>query len=200
MRASTEKKRTRIIEVATELFIEQGYKDTSLDQIVSICGGSKQTLYRYFSNKEGLFVEVLAHNTKISLESVFQLADKQNEPLRETLEDFAKKYLRGICSNPILSLYRIVSADFNKHDSVPNQFWQTGPQRIHQYLIEFLKTEAISQQLNIDDADLACGQLLALIKMDYQNMALMGFDFLSDEELDSHTHKAVAAFLKLYQR
>ncbi|MHA2825436.1 TetR/AcrR family transcriptional regulator [Vibrio harveyi] len=200
MRASTEKKRTRIIEVATELFIEQGYKDTSLDQIVSICGGSKQTLYRYFSNKEGLFVEVLAHNTKISLESVFQLADKQNEPLRETLEDFAKKYLRGICSNPILSLYRIVSADFNKHDSVPNQFWQTGPQRIHQYLIEFLKTDTISQQLNIDDADLACGQLLALIKMDYHNMALMGFDFLSDEELDSHTQKAVTAFLKLYQR
>ncbi len=155
------------------MFIEQGYKDTSLDQIVSICGGSKQTLYRYFSNKEGLFVEVLAHNTKISLESVFQLANKQNEPLRETLEDFAKKYLRGICSNPILSLYRIVSADFNKHDSVPNQFWQTGPQRIHQYLIEFLKTDTISQQLNIDDADLACGQLLALIKMDYQNMALM---------------------------
>ena len=173
MRASTEKKRTRIIEVATELFIEQGYKDTSLDQIVSICGGSKQTLYRYFSNKEGLFVEVLAHNTKISLESVFQLADKQNEPLIETLEDFAKKYLRGICSNPILSLYRIVSADFNKHDSVPNQFWQTGPQRIHQYLIEFLKTDTISQQLHINDADLACGQLLALIKMDYQNMALM---------------------------
>ena len=200
MRASTEKKRTRIIEVATELFIEQGYKDTSLDQIVAICGGSKQTLYRYFSNKEGLFVEVLAHNTKVSLESVFQLADKQNEPLRETLEDFAKKYLRGICSNPILSLYRIISADFNKHDSVPNQFWQTGPQRIHQYLIEFLKTDTISQQLNIDDADLACGQLLALIKMDYQKMALMGFDFLSDEELDSHTHKAVAAFLKLYQR
>ena len=153
MRASTEKKRTRIIEVATELFIEQGYKDTSLDQIVAICGGSKQTLYRYFSNKEGLFVEVLAHNTKISLESVFQLADKQNEPLRETLEDFAKKYLRGICSNPILSLYRIISADFNKHDSVPNQFWQTGPQRIRQYLIEFLKTDTISQQLHIDDAE-----------------------------------------------
>ncbi|EGQ7650012.1 TetR/AcrR family transcriptional regulator [Vibrio alginolyticus] len=200
MRASTIKKRTRIIEVATELFIEQGYKETSVDQIVAICGGSKQTLYRYFSNKEGLFSEVLAHNTKINLESVFQLVDKQNEPLRETLEDFAQKYLRGICSNPILSLYRVVSADFNKHDSVPNQFWRTGPQRIHQYLIEFLKTDNISQQLNIDDADLACGQLLALIKMDYQNMALMGFDFLSDEELVSHTQKAVAAFLKIYQR
>nr|WP_308384832.1 TetR/AcrR family transcriptional regulator [Vibrio parahaemolyticus] len=194
------KKRIRIIEVATDLFIEQGYKDTSLDQIVAICGGSKQTLYRYFSNKEGLFVEVLAYNTKTSLESVFQLADKQEEPLQKTLHDFAKKYLKGICSNPILSLYRIVSADFNKHDSVPNQFWQTGPQRIHQYLIDFFKCETISAQLNIKDADLACEQLLALIKLDYHNMALMGFDFPTDEELDLHTQKAVAAFLALYQR
>ncbi|MGR5134106.1 TetR/AcrR family transcriptional regulator [Vibrio alfacsensis] len=200
MRASTEKKRTRIIEVATELFIEQGYKDTSLDQIVAICGGSKQTLYRYFSNKEGLFFEVLAHNTKTNIESVFQLSDKQNKPLQETLEEFAKKYLCGICSNPMLSLYRIISADFNKHDSIPNQFWQTGPARIHQYLIEFLKSEAVSQQLNIDDPDLACGQLLALIKLDYQNKALMGFEFLSDEELNTHTKKAVMAFLRLYQR
>lgn len=200
MRISTEKKRTRIIKVATDLFIKQGYKDTSLDQIVAICGGSKQTLYRYFSNKEGLFVEVLAYNTKTSLESVFQLADKQSEPLQETLNDFAKKYLKGVCSNPMLSLYRIVSADFNKHDSVPNQFWQTGPYRIHQYLIDFLKSETVSSQLDVENADLACEQLLALIKLDYQNMALIGFDFPTDEELDAHTKKAVTAFLNLYQR
>nr|WP_240775447.1 TetR/AcrR family transcriptional regulator [Photobacterium damselae] len=53
MRASTVEKKKKIIEVATELFIEHGYKDTSLDQIVAVCGGSKQTLYRYFGNKEG---------------------------------------------------------------------------------------------------------------------------------------------------
>jgi AcrR family transcriptional regulator len=200
MRVSVEKKRTRIIEVATTLFIEQGYKNTSLDQIVSICGGSKQTLYRYFSNKEGMFVEVLTHNTKNSLESVFQLADKHKEPLEETLVDFAKKYLTGICSNPVLSLYRIISADFNKHDTVPNQFWQKGPQRIHQYLVEFLKTEQAVQQLSIDNHDLACRQLLALIKLDYQNMALIGFDFLSNEELDIHAKQAVKSFLMIYQR
>ncbi|MDF5286025.1 TetR/AcrR family transcriptional regulator C-terminal domain-containing protein, partial [Vibrio parahaemolyticus] len=81
-----------------------------------------------------------------------------------------------------------------------NQFWQTGPQRIHQYLIDFFKYETINLQLDIKDADLACEQLLALIKLDYHNMALMGVDFPTDEELDSHTQKAVAAFLALYQR
>nr|WP_256376160.1 TetR/AcrR family transcriptional regulator C-terminal domain-containing protein [Vibrio sp. ArtGut-C1] len=116
------------------------------------------------------------------------------------MNDFAKKYLKGVCSNPMLSIYRIVSADFNKHDSVPNQFWQTGPHRIHQYLIDFLKSETVSSQLDVENADLACEQLLALIKLDYQNMALIGFDFPTDEELDAHTKKAVTAFLNLYQR
>ncbi|MEI8597409.1 TetR family transcriptional regulator [Vibrio sp. M60_M31a] len=46
MRASTQQKRIRIIEVATELFITQGYKETSLDQIVTICGGSKRQTLR----------------------------------------------------------------------------------------------------------------------------------------------------------
>lgn len=200
MRASTQQKRIRIIEVATELFITQGYKETSLDQIVAICGGSKQTLYRYFSNKEGLFTEVLAHNTQTSLESAFQLSAQQNESLQQTLEDFANKYLRGICSNPVLSLYRIISADFYQHDSIPKQFWQTSPMRIHQHLIEFLKTDVVSQQLDIDDPDLACGQLLALIKLDYQTKALLGFELPSDAELNTHARKAVTAFLSLYQK
>ncbi|EGU36461.1 transcriptional regulator [Vibrio ichthyoenteri ATCC 700023] len=200
MRASTEKKRTRIIEVATALFIEQGYKDTSLDQIVAVCGGSKQTLYRYFSNKEGLFVAVLGYNTKTSLESVFRLSESHQQSLQSTLEQFALQYLAGICSNPMLGLYRIIASDFNKHDSVAWQFWQTGPLRIHQYMIDFLQTADVSAQLDIDDATLACSQLLALVKADFQNMALLGIELPDQTQRIVHTQKAVAAFLSLYQK
>lgn len=199
MRSSTQKKRTRIIEVATELFIQHGYKATSLDQIVAECGGSKQTLYRYFANKEGLFSEVLSHNTKSSLEPVFQLAEKQNDDLQETLEDFAKQYLRKLCSNPVLALYRIITGEFSNHDTLPNQFWQSGPMQSHKDLVEYLETETVSQQLCIGDVQLACAQLLALIKLDYQNRALMGLEFMTDQELDSHAHKAITAFLSLYK-
>lgn len=200
MRASTLQKRTRIIEVATELFIEQGYKDTSLDQIVSICGGSKQTLYRYFSNKEGLFMEVLEHNTKNSLESVFRLDIQHNETLETTLDTFALKYLKGICGNPLLGLCRIISADFNKHPYVGERFWQTGPVRIRKYLIDFLKNHQACQTLYIEDADLACDHLLALIKLDYQNIALMGLALPDDEQLNQHAQQAVRTFLKIYQK
>ena len=200
MRASTKEKRTKILEVATKLFIEQGYKNTSLDQIVAICGGSKQTLYRYFSNKEGLFIEVLTHNIKDSVESVFQLSEKNNEPLQITLECFALNYLKGLCTNPLLGLFRIISADFNKHYLVSQQFWQTAPIRIHQYLIDFFQTSKACQSLQMDDADLACNQLLSLIKLDYHTKALLGLELPDDKELQQHVEKAVTTFLTLYQR
>ncbi len=57
MRPSTLKKQQKIIEVATKLFFEQGYPETSMDQIIEQCGGSKQTLYRYFGDKKGILVE-----------------------------------------------------------------------------------------------------------------------------------------------
>lgn len=200
MRASTLEKRTKILQIATELFIDQGYKNTSLDQIVTICGGSKQTLYRYFSNKEGLFIEVLEHNTKSGVETVFQLTEKQNEPLNTTLECFALQYLKGICANPLLGLFRIICADFNKHSSVSEQYWQNGPVRIHQYLIDFFKNSQACQVLKIKDPELACDQFLSLIKLDYQNKALLGIDLPADEILTLHVKKAVSTFLFLYKK
>lgn len=200
MRASTQEKRAKILEVATKLFIEQGYKNTSLDQIVTICGGSKQTLYRYFSNKEGLLTEVLTHNTKSGVETVFKLATKQNNPLQETLECFAIQYLKELCTNPLLGLFRIVSADFNKNESVSQQFWQTAPVRIHQYLIDFIENDEACRSLQIKDADLACNQLLSLIKLDYHTKALLGLALPDDQTLQQHVKKSVSTFLSLYQK
>ena len=200
MRASTQEKKLRIIAIATKLFIEQGYKDTSLDQIVAMSGGSKQTLYRYFGNKEGLFSQVLDHNITSNLETVFQLADNQGQSLSQILTYFAIKYLKGLCENPLLGLFRIVSADFNKNPQIAENFWQQGPERIHRYLIDYLQSEQVSQVLLIPDPELACAQLLALIKLDYQSSAMLGYALPEEAQLKNHAAQAVSAFITLYKR
>lgn len=200
MRASTLQKRNKIIEVATKLFLEQGYKATSLDQIVGICGGSKQTLYRYFDNKEGLFIAVLDHNVKNHFEFVSHLSEQPNRSLSDILEDFAVQYLTKICTNPLLGLNRIIASDFNQHSDIPQQYWQNSPTQVHQQLIDFLENAPVCQTLAIEDTPLACGQLLALIKLDYLQLALIGFALPKAEPLRQHARQAVSAFLKLYQQ
>src|SRR6202050_1736457 len=48
-------KRRAILDVATEVFLAQGYAATSMSEIAAKLGGSKGTLYNYFRSKEELF-------------------------------------------------------------------------------------------------------------------------------------------------
>lgn len=58
-RVRTEEKRSEIVQVATELFDELGYDRCSMATISDRLGGSKATLYGYFSSKEELLRAVL---------------------------------------------------------------------------------------------------------------------------------------------
>ncbi len=53
-------KRQRIIEAASKLFIEQGYRKTSLDEIARAAGVAKGTVYLYAKSKAELLMQALA--------------------------------------------------------------------------------------------------------------------------------------------
>jgi len=53
-------RRDAIHSAATTLFLRLGFEGTSMDAIAAEARVSKQTLYRYYQNKETLFVAVLS--------------------------------------------------------------------------------------------------------------------------------------------
>lgn len=54
------RRRQRVIDVATELFVENGYAATSLNSIALLAGMAKRTLYQQFGDKEAIFKVVVA--------------------------------------------------------------------------------------------------------------------------------------------
>ena len=50
-----DQRREAILNVAREVFFEQGYSAASMSTIAARLGGSKGTLYNYFKSKEELF-------------------------------------------------------------------------------------------------------------------------------------------------
>ncbi len=52
-------RKERLIETAAELFNRHGFRATGIDTILAESGVSKATLYKYFSGKEDLIIEVL---------------------------------------------------------------------------------------------------------------------------------------------
>src|SRR5262245_1546223 len=55
----TEARRQEIVRKAAALFIEKGYSNVTIDEIIRLVGGSKATLYARFGGKEGLFETVI---------------------------------------------------------------------------------------------------------------------------------------------
>ncbi len=54
--------KTKILETALELFSRKGYNGTGIQEIVSLSGVSKPTMYYYFGNKEGVLNHILESN------------------------------------------------------------------------------------------------------------------------------------------
>ena len=79
---NTRNTRSRIVSAAWKLFYEQGYDDTTVEEIVEESGTSKGSFYHYFSGKDALLS---------SLSDLFD--DKYQElipTLREDMDSFEK--------------------------------------------------------------------------------------------------------------
>ena len=58
------RKRKAILEAARTLFLRNGYRGTSMDEIAAAAAVSKQTVYKHFADKESLFSEIVTSTVK----------------------------------------------------------------------------------------------------------------------------------------
>jgi AcrR family transcriptional regulator len=77
MARQSEKKYTKLMDKAQELFWKYGYTSVSVDQIAKEAGISKMTIYKHFHSKEDLFVEVLMNYTELHINKLMEkIAEK----------------------------------------------------------------------------------------------------------------------------
>ncbi|MDQ0205696.1 TetR/AcrR family transcriptional regulator [Alkalicoccobacillus murimartini] len=96
-------KKTQIIHTAFELFTENGYAATSIQEIVSICKMSKATFYHYFSSKKELFYELLQFRDEL-FESQLQALDDKSISSEEKFHKQTELYLETLYDNRTLFL------------------------------------------------------------------------------------------------
>jgi AcrR family transcriptional regulator len=62
--------RQNIIETASSLFYKNGYNSTGIDEIISVSGIAKATLYNHFRSKENICIAYLKYKNSIFLSEV----------------------------------------------------------------------------------------------------------------------------------
>ncbi|MBL8632308.1 MAG: TetR/AcrR family transcriptional regulator [Myxococcales bacterium] len=76
--------RTRIVEEATRLFSQYGFRLTSVDAIAAAAGCAKPTLYAHFPDKDALFLAVCEHVLSGILARA-EAAATSNKPMEQQL-------------------------------------------------------------------------------------------------------------------
>ena len=56
------RKNAAIIAAAAQIFLKKGFESASMDEIASVAGVSKRTVYQHFANKEQLFQQILTEH------------------------------------------------------------------------------------------------------------------------------------------
>jgi AcrR family transcriptional regulator len=124
MRVRSTAKKQEIIEIAARLFDELGYERTSMSAIAAQVGGSKATLYGYFSSKEDLLRAVLEQDVDQEAERLMHefLAEKD---LRSGLIRLGIAYLGGHAARTA-SMRTVANQPIAQefYDSVLRPAWQ----------------------------------------------------------------------------
>jgi AcrR family transcriptional regulator len=99
--------RERILDVALELFNEQGYDNTSLRDIADRLGVTKAALYYHFERKEDIFLELHLRLHAIGRESLEQLANLSVDKQVKAWPAVFDHFLDQIFDNPDLFMLHV---------------------------------------------------------------------------------------------
>lgn len=101
-----EKVEKRIIETARKLFAENGYEETSMNQIAAVVGMSRPTLYYYFRTKEKLYQAVFGDIVSLILPRLQTLLGS-DEPFFERISHVIDMYIDTFTKNPMIPRFII---------------------------------------------------------------------------------------------
>jgi AcrR family transcriptional regulator len=99
-----------IVETATRLFVEQGYAATSIEQIAAASGSGKQTIYRRFESKAGLFKAVIDMRCRELVDIIDEAAASEADPLA-ALKQTCRRFMDNVLDPERLDMHRVLIAE-----------------------------------------------------------------------------------------
>ena len=197
-RLQAEQIREQILDVATPLFLTEGYGATSIEAVSKRARMSKRTVYSRFRDKAELFGAV-----------VHRLVERMRPP-RATTEQFfeggslelilnrlAQVILHAALSPPALALHRVILAEATRFPELADAVNQEGTRReAIRRIAALLEGEALAGGLTLSNAEFAAEQFLHMLVAGPQRRALGLGTPMTGAELDAWALDAVALFLK----
>jgi TetR/AcrR family transcriptional regulator, mexJK operon transcriptional repressor len=199
----TSRRRQNIVDAATELFLRNGYLGTNMDQVAELARVSKQTVYKHFSSKETLFIEIVTGLTNAGSDAVHNTAPRflEGSDLAEYLLRYACRQLEVVLTPQLMQLRRMVIGEVGRFPELGKSLYEAGPKRAMVAFAETLADLASRGLLSIADPKTAAAHFNWLIMAGPLNEAMLLGDHAipSRTRLRRYAEQGVRVFLAAYR-
>lgn len=188
-------RRAAFLSAARTVFQEKGFAEATLDDVIALSGGSRQTLYALFRGKQGLFEALITETA----ETIFRglTPEKLTLPSPEqVLTEFGARYLEIVTSPAALSINRLVIAEAARIPDIAERYWQLGPGRSRDFLADFFDLQIERGRLEMPDSRKAADHFLEMLSGTLRFQCLIGVRISPDKaEIEEIVQAAVAQFI-----
>ncbi|MFZ4522310.1 MAG: TetR/AcrR family transcriptional regulator [Bacteroidales bacterium] len=121
--------RTKILNVAQQVFTKYGYNKTTMEDIAREMGKGKSTIYYYFTSKEDIFKAVIEMEIEVMKEKIVSGIATRSDA-REKLKTYVTERMHGLKN--LKNLYNVIRTEFtSKLDFVEQTRQQTDQEEIN---------------------------------------------------------------------
>lgn len=184
----------RILEVATELFLTEGYGATSIEAVAERAGISKRTFYHRFENKEALFAAVV-HRVIEQIRPPPGVPLLEGRTLDQILRRLAELALRAALSPQAIALHRLVTAESLRFPTLARAAQETWVPEATALIGDLLARELPDAHLDGELRQFAAMQFLFMVVTLPQRRSMVLGAPMTAHELGAWADNAVRLFL-----
>jgi AcrR family transcriptional regulator len=185
------------VDVARAVFRAKGYATASMAEISARLGGSKGTLYSYFTSKEELFVAVMLEMAQKLGEPIFEELERTQDA-RGAIRTFARGFVALLASDEILDFRRMIIAEGARSD-LGKMVHEKGKKAFLERFAHFYIAQVQRGVFRDADPQRACAHFEGLCNGGPLEQLLEGvIDHLSEEEIVATADAAADVFLRAY--
>jgi len=184
-----------LLDIATAVFLQQGYDNAIVGETAARAGASKATIYSRYPTKADLFVAVISREAhKLQMGNAEKLVE--GDPLKKVLEEYGIRLIQAVSHPEFRALYKVFVGASAKFPVPASKFWDAVPQRSIAMLRDYLTGHPEFRGGQAEHAaemfwSFCCGQpvLRALLHEE---------DSMSEEEIHSKVKEATRILLAAF--
>lgn len=184
----------RILDVATMLFLGDGFGATSIEAVAKRAGISKRTFYHRFRGKEELF-EAVVRRMVGRWTPPFDATLLDAPSMAEALEQVAEYMLRVALTPQALALHRMMVSEGQRFPALARILHELGAATGIEWLGRYFEECQARGEIGVVDAQFAAEQFIMMVVTGPRRRALGLGALLSAAELQGWVTDTVRLFL-----